>query len=154
MPDLTPTPPLTTLSEEEELGGGAVRDFAERKLDGDRIAVDFKVKQKDDVISNSLVFVKKNGAFRVVDAEIYIPHLLHTTTRFVVVRGGLDRIGAFWFGSLVATSMNSRGHVLISYRGGDPPYRILEWDPQRSDASVDHAIWWRGAETLDRRQLP
>src|SRR5437868_7198722 len=30
MPDLTPTPPLTTLSEEEELFRRTVRDFAER----------------------------------------------------------------------------------------------------------------------------
>ena len=32
MPDLTPTPPLTTLSEEEELFRRTVRDFAERAV--------------------------------------------------------------------------------------------------------------------------
>src|SRR5213080_129744 len=32
MPDLTPTPPLTTLSEEEELFRRTVRDFAERTV--------------------------------------------------------------------------------------------------------------------------
>jgi NHL repeat/Kelch motif len=68
---------------------------------------------------------------RIAHSEIYIPLLLHTTTRFDFVRGGLDRIGSYFYGSLVATSMNSRGHVLISYRGGNPPTRILVWDPRR-----------------------
>jgi hypothetical protein len=72
-----------------------------------------------------------DGAARIGDAEIFIPQLLHTTTRFNFVRGVQDRIGAAWFGSPVATSMNSRGHVLIAYRDSDPPTRILEWDPQR-----------------------
>jgi hypothetical protein len=81
-------------------------------------------------LSNGAVLIAGglDNATRIADAEIYIPQLLYTTTQFVVPRGGLDRIGAFSFGAFVATSMNSRGHVLISYRGGDPTTRILEWE--------------------------
>jgi hypothetical protein len=59
------------------------------------------------------------GDDRFANAEIYIPQLLHTTTRFSFVRGVKDRIGAVWFGSPVATSMNSRGHVLMAYRDSE-----------------------------------
>jgi NHL repeat/Galactose oxidase, central domain len=84
---------------------------------------------------------------RIADAEIYIPQLLHTAAvPFVLVRGWTDRNGAFWFGSPVAASVNSRGHVLISYRDSDPPTRILEWDPQRRGP-------WRSREDLYVREI-
>src|SRR5439155_11904463 len=81
-----------------------------------------------------------DGAARIGIAEIYIPQLLHTTTRFVVPRGWADRNLAIWFGSPVAALMNSRGHVLMSYRDSDPPTRILEWDPQRSGPTWPHGF--------------
>ena len=78
---------------------------------------------------------------RIAHSEIYIPQLLHTTTRFVVPRGWADRTVSIWFGSPVATAMNSRGHVLMSYRDSDPPTRILEWVQQPRGP-------WRSPEDL------
>jgi hypothetical protein len=86
---------------------------------------------------------------RIADSEIYIPQLLHTARPYLVARGWARGAVRIWFGSPVAITMNSRGHVLMSYRDTDPPdppTRILEWDRQRRRP-------WRSPEDLYAREI-
>lgn len=82
-------------------------------------------------LANGTVLVAggHNGTARLAATEIYVPPLPYTATVPAILRGGTDRIGQFSYGQIVASSMNSRGHLLIAYRDGDPPISILEWNP-------------------------
>lgn len=86
-------------------------------------------------LANGTVLVAggHDGTARLAATEIYVPPLPHAATIPAIGRGGTDRIGRFSYGQMVASSMDSRGHILIAYRGGDPPISILEWNPSNVD---------------------
>lgn len=70
-----------------------------------------------------------NGTARLAATEIYVPPLSYGATVPATGRGGTDRLGLRSYGQIVASSMDSRGHIFIAYRDGDPPISILEWNP-------------------------
>jgi hypothetical protein len=82
-------------------------------------------------LANGTVLVAggHNGTARLAATEIYVPPLPYAATIPATLRGGTDSIGLFSYGQIVASSMDSRDHLLIAYRDGDPPVSILEWNP-------------------------
>ncbi len=61
-------------------------------------------------------------------AELWIPEIPYASPGAGILRGGADRRGQFFYGGLLAAVINSKRHMLISYTGGNPTTRILEWN--------------------------
>jgi NHL repeat-containing protein/galactose oxidase-like protein len=61
-------------------------------------------------------------------AEIWIPEIQYASPPIAVGRAVANRNGRFYYGVLLAAVVNSKRHMLISYTGGNPTTRILEWN--------------------------